>query len=102
MGRGAEGRACEEFPEIGLAPARAAAVRGVRGVAGAAALLREALELDPNHAPALTALGRAHQAGEGVDADDATALDLFRRAANLGDAGKFFYFIFFISYGQFV
>ena len=60
-----------------------------RAARRAAALLREALELDPNHAPALTALGRAHQAGEGVDADDATALDLFRRAANLGDAGKF-------------
>jgi hypothetical protein len=44
LGRGAEGRACEEFPEIGLAPARAAAVRGVRGVAGAAALLRVVLE----------------------------------------------------------
>jgi TPR repeat protein len=63
-----------------------------RAARRAAALLREALELDPNHAPALTALGRAHQAGEGVDADDATALDLFRRAANLGDAGKFFFF----------
>ena len=69
-----------------------------RAARRAAALLREALELDPNHAPALTALGRAHQAGEGVDADDATALDLFRRAANLGDAGKFFLF----SHGQLV
>jgi len=69
-----------------------------RAARRAAALLREALELDPNHAPALTALGRAHQAGEGVDADDATALDLFRRAANLGDAGKFiFIFVSAIS-----
>jgi hypothetical protein len=69
-----------------------------RAARRAAALLREALELDPNHAPALTALGRAHQAGEGVDADDATALDLFRRAANLGDAGKFiFIFVWAIS-----
>ena len=42
---------------------------------------------DPNHRAALTALGRAHQAGEGVDVDDALALDLFRRAASLGDPG---------------
>ena len=53
----------------------------------AATFLREALELDPNHRAALTALGRAHQAGEGVDVDDALALDLFRRAASLGDPG---------------
>lgn len=53
----------------------------------AATFLREALELDPNHRAALTALGRAHQAGEGVDVDDALALDLFRRAAKLGDPG---------------
>ena len=46
--------------------------------------LREALALDPNHREAMTLLGRAYQMGEGVEPDEALAMEHFRRAADLG------------------
>ena len=49
--------------------------------------LREVLKLEPDHRQAMTLLGRAFQSGEGVAQDDAAALTLFKRAAELGDPG---------------
>ena len=61
--------------------------------------LREALALDPNHREAMTLLGRAYQMGEGVEPDEALAMEHFRRAADLGDPGAHFELGFAYSVG---
>ena len=50
-------------------------------------LLQRAVAADSTHRHALTLLGRAYQMGEGVDADEALAVEYFERAAALGDPG---------------
>ena len=59
----------------------------------------EALALDPNHREAMTLLGRAYQMGEGVEPDEALAMEHFRRAADLGDPGAHFELGFAYSVG---
>ena len=50
-------------------------------------LLQQAIELDGKHRGALLLMGRAYQTGEGVDVDEARAVDYFDKAAALGDPG---------------
>lgn len=40
---------------------------------------------DKNYAPAMTSMGYSHQSGKGVEKNPADSIDLFQRAADLGD-----------------
>jgi TPR repeat protein len=51
-----------------------------------AALLAEALALQPDNPGAMTAMALAFARGEGVSVDNRKAVDLMKRAADLGDA----------------
>lgn len=60
---------------------------GSRRKTHAVRTLKEVLAAEPEHREAMTLLGRAFQTGDGADQDDARSLELFKRAAALGDPG---------------
>jgi len=76
-----------EAKKILAAFADATDARGRRRAAKAFGRLTRALELDAEHRGALLLVGRAYQMGEGVELDEARAVEYFERAAALGDPG---------------